>query len=130
MSAANAPLTGDALLVAVTDAMVALHQRYHQRTPVTAKTLLLGGELLVCVLGGVYTDVEKTMIELQRTTIVQETRSAFQTAMQHKFITVVERLSGRDVLSFISNHHVGPDMEIELFMLKPLDSETVVPLAT
>ena len=35
-----------------------------------AKTLLLDGELLVCVLGGVYTDVEKTMIELQRATIV------------------------------------------------------------
>ena len=39
--------------------------------------------------------------------------------MQHKFIAVVEDLSGRDVLAFISNHHVGPDMEIELFMLKP-----------
>jgi uncharacterized protein YbcI len=126
---ANVPLTGDALLVAVTDAMVALHQRYHQRAPVTAKTLLLGGELLVCVLGGVYTDVEKTMIELQRTDIVQETRSAFQTAMKHKFITVVERLSGRDVVSFISNHHVGPDIEIEIFMLKPLGSETVLPVA-
>jgi hypothetical protein len=50
---------------------------------------------------------------------VQETRSAFQTAMQHKFISAVEDLSGRDVLAFISNHHVGPDMEIELFMLKP-----------
>jgi uncharacterized protein YbcI len=59
------------------------------------------------------------MIELQRTTIVQETRSAFQTAMQHKFIAIVERLSGRDVLAFISNHHVGPDMEIELFVLRP-----------
>jgi uncharacterized protein YbcI len=125
---ANVPLTGDALLVAVTDAMVALHQRYYQREPVTAKTLLLGGELLICVLGGVYTDVEKTMIELQRTDIVQETRSAFQTAMEHKFITVVERLSGRDVVSFISNHHVGPDMEIELFMLKPSGSDTVVPV--
>ncbi len=78
MSAPNAALTGDALLVAVTDAMVALHQRYHHRAPVTAKTLMLGGDLLACVLGGVYTDVEKTMIELQRTTIVQETRSAFQ----------------------------------------------------
>ena len=54
-----------------------------------------------------------------RTTIVQETRSAFQDAMQHKFIAVVEDLSGREVLAFISNHHVGPDMEIELFMLKP-----------
>ena len=119
MPAPDGPLTGDALLVAVTDAMIALHERYHHRAPVTAKSLLLGGDLLACALGGVYTDVEKTMIELQRTTIVQETRSAFQSAMQHKFIAAVEDLSGRDVLAFISNHHVGPDMEIELFVLQP-----------
>jgi uncharacterized protein YbcI len=118
MLAPIAPLTGDELLVAVNDAMVALHQRYHHRIPVTAKTMLLGDDLLACVLGGVYTDVEKTMIELQRTTTVQETRSAFQDAMQHKFITAVERLSGRGVVAFISNQHVGPDLEIELFMLE------------
>ena len=110
MPAPDTVLTGDALLVAVTDAMVALHKRYYQRKPVTAKTQLLGG---------VYTDVEKTMIELQRTTLVQETRSAFQNAMQQKFISAVERLSGRRVLAFISNHHVGPDIEIELFLLEP-----------
>ena len=119
MPAPMTPLTGDALLVAVTDAMVALHERYHHRAPVTAKSQMLGYDLIACVLGGVYTDVEKTMIELQQTTIVQETRSAFQNAMQHKFISAVEGLSGRDVLAFICNHHVGPDMEIELFMLKP-----------
>jgi uncharacterized protein YbcI len=112
-------LHGDDLLLAVTDAMVALHRRYHHRVPVTAKTLMLGGDLLVCVLGGVYTTVEQTMIELQRGPIVQETRSTFQNAMQHKFIAAVEELSGRDVLAFISNHHVGPDIEIELFMLRP-----------
>ena len=119
MPALSPALSGDQLLVAVTDAMVELHQRYHHRAPVTAKTLLLGGDLLACVLGGVYTTVEQTMIELQHSPIVQETRSAFQIAMQHKFIAAVERLSGRDVLAFISNHHVGPDIEIELFMLKP-----------
>ncbi len=119
MPAPCAPLTGDELLVAVTDSMVALHQRYHHRAPVTAKTLLLGGDLIACVLGGVYTTVEQTMIELQRSTIVQETRSAFQDAMRHKFISEVERLSGRHVLAFISNHHVGPDVEIELFILAP-----------
>jgi uncharacterized protein YbcI len=112
-------LSGDDLLTAVTDAMIELHQRYHHRQPVTAKTLLMGGDLLACVMGGVYTDVEKTMIELQQTTIVQETRSAFQHAMQQKFIDAVESLSGRRVLAFISNHHVGPDMEIELFLLEP-----------
>ena len=113
------PHTGEALLRAVTEAMVALHRRYHHRAPVTAKSLLLGDDLLACVLGGVYTEVEKTMIELQRSTIVQETRSAFQAAMQHRFIAAVEELSGRDVLAFISNHHVGPDVEIELFVLAP-----------
>jgi hypothetical protein len=77
------PLAGDPLLTAVTDAMIALHRRYHHRIPVTAKTLMLGDDLLACVLGGVCTDVEKTMIEVQRGTTVQETRSAFQNAMQH-----------------------------------------------
>ena len=119
MPAPSTPLNGDELLAAITNEMVAFHQRYHHRAPVTAKTLLLGGDLLACVMGGVYTDVEKTMIELQRSTIVQETRGAFQTAMQDRLITAVERLSGRDVLAFISNHHIGPDIEIELFMLKP-----------
>jgi uncharacterized protein YbcI len=119
MTAPDAPLTGDALLAGVTEAMVAFHERYYHRPPGSAKTMMLGDDLIACVLGGVYTDVEKTMIELQRSTIVQETRNAFQTAMQDKFITTIERLSGRTVLVFISNHHVGPDIEIELFMLKP-----------
>jgi uncharacterized protein YbcI len=119
MVAASPPLSGDDLLKAVTEAMVALHERYHHRTPVTAKTRMLGDDLLVCVLGGVYTDVEKTMIELQRSTIVQETRSTFQTAMQRRFIDQVERLTGRGVLAFISNHHIGPDIEVEVFMLTP-----------
>ena len=122
MVATDSPLSGSELLAAVTAAMVSLHERYYHRTPVSAKTLMLGNDLLVCVLGGVYTDVEQTMIELQRSTVVQETRSAFQTAMQRRFIDKVEHLSGRDVLAFISNHHVGPDMEIEVFMLAPPSS--------
>lgn len=119
MSAPQSPSINDEMLAEVTRSMVALHERYHHRKPVTAKTQLLGDDLLVCVLGGVYTDVEKTLIELQHSTTVQETRSEFQTAMQRKFIDEVERLTGRPVLAFISNSHVGPDLEIELFMLGP-----------
>lgn len=114
------PLHGEDLLLAVTEAMVALHERYHHRPPASARTQLLEGDLLACVMGGVYTDVEKTMIELQRGNAVQETRSAFQHAMQDRFIAEVERLSGRGVLAFISNSHIGPDVEIELFMLDGL----------
>ena len=124
MSAPQSPKIDDELLAAVTRSMVALHERYHHRKPVTAKTQLLGDDLLVCVLGGVYTDVEKTLIELQHSTTVQETRSEFQDAMQHKFVDEVERLTRRSVLAFISNSHVGPDLEIELFMLGPASRGT------
>ena len=127
MLVADPPLSGDALLLAVTEAMVALHERYYHRAPVTAKTQMLGDDLLACVLGGVYTDVEKTMIELERAPAVKDTRSAFQNAMQHKFIDKVERLSGREVMAFISNSHVGPDIEIELFMLTPSGSPAEQP---
>jgi len=80
---------------------------------------MLEDELLACVLGGVYTDVGKTMIELRRQTVVRDTRSAFQNGMGHRFVAAVERLSGRSVLTFMSEHHVGPDIEIELFMPTP-----------
>jgi uncharacterized protein YbcI len=117
MATPAGPLDGDALTAAVSEAMVALHQRYYQRPPTSAKTQMMGMDLLACVLGGVYTDVEKTLIELERAPIVTENRSAFQAAMEHRFIAEVERLSGRRVTSFISSHHVGPDLEIELFFL-------------
>jgi uncharacterized protein YbcI len=112
-------LAGDELLATVTDAMVTFHERYHGRKPGSAKSQLMGDDLLACVLGGVYTEVEKTMIELERATVVQETRSAFQEAMQQRFIAQVERLSGRRVRAFISNSHVGPDLEVEIFLLEP-----------
>lgn len=124
MAVPDKPLVGEQLFAAVTGAMVELHEHYYHREPVTAKTLLLGEDLLACVLGGVYTDVEKTMIEIQQSTIVQETRNDFQNAMQDKFISAIQALSGRRVLAFISNHHVGPDIEIELFFLAPEERAT------
>lgn len=119
MANLSGPLHGDELLAAVTDEMVALHERYHGRAPVTTRTQMMGDDLLACVLGDIYTDVEKTMIELQHSSVVHETRSTFQQAMQHRFVEVIESLTGRKVIRFISTHHVGPDLEIELFVLAP-----------
>jgi uncharacterized protein YbcI len=118
MPAPGPPLQGEEMLAAITDAMVDLHRRYY-RKPVSAKTSMLGDDLLACVLGGVYTDVEKTMIELQRAPQVRDIRNAFQNATQRRFIEAVERLSGREVVTFISDSHIGPDLEVELFLLAP-----------
>lgn len=110
---------GDEMLAAVTAAMVALHERYHGRKPVTARTRMMGDDMLACLFADMYTDVEKTMIEMQRVSLVQETRSEFQRAMEGRFIGEVERITRRRVSRFISTHHVGPDLELELFMLEP-----------
>ena len=105
-------------LDAVTEAMIGLHERYHGRKPATARTQFMGEDMLACLLGDVYTDVEKTMIEMQRKAMVQETRSAFQRAMERRFIVAVERITNRRVAQF-SLPHVGPDPELELFLPNP-----------
>jgi uncharacterized protein YbcI len=110
---------GNEMLEAVNDAMIALHERYYGRKPATARTQMLGDDMLACVLGDMYTDVEKTMIELEREAVVQETRSAFQQAMEQRFIRAVERVTGRRSARFITTHHVGPDLEVLLFVLEP-----------
>lgn len=113
------PYGCDDELEAVTAAMVSFHERYHGRKPVTARTHMLGDDLLACLMGDVYTNVEKTMIELRREAQVHATRSLFQQSMEHRFIRAVEKITGRRVAQCMSAHHVGPDLELELFMLEP-----------
>jgi uncharacterized protein YbcI len=113
---------GDVMLEAVTEAMVSIHVRYHGREPGSARSQMMGEDMLACLFGEVYTDIEKTLIELQRQALVHETRSAFQQAMERRFIGEVERITGRRVERFISTHHVGPDLELELFLLKPQET--------
>ncbi len=117
MATPHAPLHGDQLLTAVADAMSALHERHYHRPPGSAQCRLMGDDLLACVLGGVYTEVEKTLIELERAPLVHDSRNAFQSAMEDRFVGLVERLSGKRVRQFVSTHNVGPDLEIELFVL-------------
>ena len=109
----------EAQLEAVTEALVALHVRYHGRKPGSARTQLMGDDMVACLLGDIYTNVEQTMIEMQRKALVHETRSEFQHAMERRFIDAVERITQRRVARFISTHHVGPDLELELFLLEP-----------
>ena len=113
------PAVGDDMLAAVTKSMVALHERYYGRKPGSANTRMMGHDLLACMFGDMYTDVEKTLIELQRQALVHETRTAFQQAIEHRIIREIERITGRQVDKLISTHHVGPDRGLELFLLKP-----------
>ena len=65
----------------------------------------LGGDLVACVLGQVYSEVEKTMTGLERTPLMLEVGSAFQDAMEGRLVAEIERRSRRRVESFVSTHH-------------------------
>ena len=114
------PPVDDATLEAVTEAMVKLHERYYGRKPGSAHSQMMGDDMLACLFGGIYTDVEKTLIELQRQALVHESRTAFQRAIEPKFINAVEQITGREVHKFVSTHHVGPDLELALLILAPV----------
>ena len=107
-------------LAALTEALVAMHERYYGRRPTRAHSRMMDDDLVACLMGEPYTDVEKTLIEMQRHALVHESRSAFQQAMETRFVAAVEKTLGREVEQFFSSHHVGPDIELELFMLKPV----------
>lgn len=119
MMVTEGPLIDEAVLNTVSEALAELHERHHGHPPTSAKSLMMGDDLLACVLRDIYTEVEKTMIGLERHGLVREARSAFQAAVRHRFIAAVERLSGRRVLAFITHHHVDPDLEVALFVLEP-----------
>ena len=90
-------LVGGDTLEAVNEAMVALHERYHGSKPATARTQMMGDDMLACLLGDVYTDVEKTMIELQRQALVTEDAQHFSTgdgAPLHRGCRAADRATG------------------------------------
>ena len=70
-------LEGQPLLAAVTRRDGCDDERYHGRRPASGKAPVAGSDPLASLLGGVYIEAERTMIELQPTTVVQHARSAF-----------------------------------------------------
>lgn len=105
-------LSGDALLDAVTDAMVALHLEHHDRVPTTARTMRLGQDLLACTLAGPVTDRREKRVD-RKDHRVQEDRDA---SLQDACISAVEALSGRSVSAFVSSYRDGPGTVVGLFM--------------
>jgi hypothetical protein len=43
--------------------------------------------------------------------------------LEDEAITLVEELTDRDVVAFMSNNHVDPDLAVEIFILAPAGAE-------
>jgi uncharacterized protein YbcI len=113
-------LSVGAIRTQVSDGMVALLKEYYGVGPTQTKTYY-SDDLVVCLLRGGFTRVEKTLREGGRGSAVIQQRMEFQEVMRDRFVQVIEAATGRRVVGFMSGNQQDPDMICEVFVLAPTD---------
>jgi uncharacterized protein YbcI len=121
-SAPETALAGGHLLSAISTAIVRLMREHYGRGPMKAKTYALD-DIVVCVLRGAgFTALEQTIMESGDGERVVAMRENFQEMMAKRYKDMIEELTGRKVLAFLSQAHVEPDITIEMFFVdRPLE---------
>jgi uncharacterized protein YbcI len=109
-------LTGDELNSALTSELVAVHTGYVGHGPKTASTFYRGN-VVVTVMNDVLTKAEKILAQTGRDGDVSEARGIFTQEMEADLRAVVERLTGRKVLAFLSASQIEPDVAAAIFIL-------------
>ena len=105
-------------LAAVTNGVVQLFRQYYGRGPTKAKSFLLDGYIVVCVLEDTMTTVEQTLVKNGNGDMVRQVRLTFQDAMADQFEGVVAAAMGRRVKAYHSQLTMEPDMGFEFFVLE------------
>jgi uncharacterized protein YbcI len=116
MRAGSQGLEGGELNAAVTSALVGIHTEHLGRGPKSASTFH-HSNVLVTLMYEVLTPAEQALARHQHRHAVNNIRHLFQTTMETDFREAVERLTGRQVVAFISGNQFDPDMAAELFVL-------------
>jgi uncharacterized protein YbcI len=103
----------------VSKAMVKLYKEQFGRGPETVWTRYSGPDTLVSILGNSLTPVERTMREMGEEARLRDIRMMFQYTTEPKFRELVERITGRRVIGFMSGMDVNNDLACEVFTLEP-----------
>ena len=109
-------LRGGRLLAEITAQIVSMMHEHYGRGPIKAKTYVLDN-LIVCVMSNGFTAHERTMMEGGEQEQVLGMRRGFQDLMQGRYTQMIEGLTGRKVLAFLSQAHLQPDLTVEMFLM-------------
>jgi uncharacterized protein YbcI len=101
----------------ISTALVGLYKEHFGKGPTRCQTYL-EPNLVVVVLGEGYTAGEQTLFEAGKWYEVRSARQIWQDSMQERFVTTIEKLSGRTVSAFMSANRQDPDFAVELFVLE------------
>ena len=112
------PPRGDSLSREISRAMVGVFKEHVGRGPTVAKTYI-HDDLVVCVLHDTMTRAEKTLSEQGQADEVRRLRRSFQDLFREHASREIERIMGRPVIAFLSDHAVDPDWAVEAFVIEP-----------
>jgi uncharacterized protein YbcI len=121
MSTEKEEIHGGRLLVAVADGVVRVQRDFTGKGPTTCKAYWAGPDILVVMLRGGYTTAEQTLFEGGHGQAVRESRMKLQDTLGARMSAMIEELTGRKVIAFMSASHQDPDLAAELFVLEPQD---------
>jgi uncharacterized protein YbcI len=101
---------------AISNALVRLHREYLGRGPTKARTSIRDNTVVV-LLHDTLTKAERSLIADGKQDEVLQTRHSFQMTMRSDMVAAVERVTGRNVVAFMSGNHIAPDLACEVFVL-------------
>jgi uncharacterized protein YbcI len=107
------------LLVEISNGIVQEFRASVGKGPSRCKSSWAGRDLLVVLLHGGFTVAEQTLFDNGHKQAVHDAQHALQEAMETRLSAIVENLTGRRVIGFLSASRQSPDLRAELFVLEP-----------
>ena len=105
---------------AISNGVVRVVNEYTGRGPTRTRTYISDG-LVSVVMRDTLTKGERSLVEDGEVALVLTARKAFQNAMREDLVALVEEITGRTVIAFLSDNHLDPDIAVESFVLGDQD---------
>ena len=118
MSSTETPYSTPAfsLRAAISKHVVRLFSEYTGRGPTKARTMI-SDNVVVCVTHDSMTKGERRLVADGEAEAVVSIRRKFQSALREDLVSGIELLTGRAVVSFMSDHDAYEDYAAEIFVL-------------
>lgn len=110
-------LAGGRLLAAISTAFVSILRDHYGRGPMKAKTYAIDDLIVVVMRGSGFTPLEQTIMDSGEPHRVIAMREDFQRVMADRYRQTIRELTGRNVVAFLSQAHVEPDITLEVFFI-------------
>ncbi|MDO9410853.1 Na-translocating system protein MpsC family protein [Patulibacter sp.] len=105
--------------VEIADGIARVYKARYGRGPLRID-VHVAGDAVVCVLRGVNTPAQRSLVEYDHAGVAQAVHERLQTGMAPEMEAVVERATGRAVGAYVPGFNARADATTDTFLLEPV----------